>query len=918
MRDNDLGTLFDHPEAEHTACPFWFWNGDMDPDEIRRQIRLMNDKGIRAFVIHARKGLTIAYLSDDWFARCRLAIEEAAMRGMKIWIYDEDNWPSGYAGGRVLARDPAYIGQNMSLERHYVQGPSTLRRDLACPGEVRVVVAARIAATHPIPVDPLAIHVYADAPASWADRSRYTHAYAAEEPRLLPVDGASLEWDAPAGDWCVMVARQRPTDWIAAYSACPYVDLLNPGAVDAFIEETHEQYYERCKEHFGTTILGFFVDEPGFYNNFWDRNVGSLTWTHDLADEFARRRGYALLPWLPALWEDLGERGARVRYDYWRTLTELLRERFFARLAGWCARHGVMLTGHLEWEEWLYTMTRHSGNPFMALAPLQVPGVDKIDEVTDKLAEKLVASVAHANGRARVLSETFALIGWKLAPPYMKRIVDYQYARGVNWLCCHGFYFSIADYRVRECPPSEFFQNPWWEHSRPLWDYVARLSAVLSQGDHVAPVALYYPIEQAWIGITPDAPGPFDGQAWEPWQLARQELPVQRTDLSMIGLGLHLLQHQYDFDLVDHTVLASASVREGRVRVGREGFDVLVIPAVDVLHARAMERILDLAAAGGSVLFVGGVPKGVVDGVAPRAWADLRAWLLPRDTPGVVPWGRGRVGIVPHGVAAVAPTLRALAQPDLAIEIDAGDDIVLTLENRGGAAREATIRPIASAVTYHRRRVDAADVYFIVNESDRSFTATLRLAGGPVVEEWVPHSGERRPLMARADADRVSLALPFGPGQSYLLVLRAGPATVPPLPDPIVMRSVRLDDWRVNVAGHAWSGPLMDWPEAGLPWYSGQGTYWTAFTLAEVGPGERVIVDLGHVFETALVRINGHVLPPLAFAPYHADITAHARAGVNDLVVVVANTNANAFERRERPGGLLGPVRVLTMGEEVT
>jgi len=180
-----LSDSFERPQAEHSACPFWFWNGDLKPDELLRQIHLMHEKGIRAFMIHARKGLTIKYLSEEWFERVRLTLEEAAKLGMKVWLYDEDNWPSGYAGGRVLARDPNYAGQNLILERHYVQGPAPFRLALERSEEVRAVLAARISEVRPIPPDPLRFHKEGETPAAWSDRAHYTHVYAHEEPIAL-------------------------------------------------------------------------------------------------------------------------------------------------------------------------------------------------------------------------------------------------------------------------------------------------------------------------------------------------------------------------------------------------------------------------------------------------------------------------------------------------------------------------------------------------------------------------------------------------------------------------------------------------------------------------------------------------------------------------------------------------------------
>ncbi|MDY7080073.1 MAG: glycosyl hydrolase [Chloroflexota bacterium] len=914
-----LTAAFEKPLAEHTACPFWFWNGDMHPDELVRQIHLMHEKGIHAFVLHARHGLMIEYLSEEWFDRCRLAIEEAARLGIKVWLYDEDNWPSGYAGGRVLARDPSYIAQNLSPERHYVQGPTAFQLDLDQPTEVRAVLATRIAKVRPVPPNPLAFNKMEDKPSLWADTSRYDHVYADEEPRPLSPEGTALTWEVPKGRWCVMIIRQRPTNWIAAYSDCYYPDLINDAAVDAFIEETHAQYYRRFKNHFGETILGFFVDEPGFYNNVWDRNVGSITWTHDLAREFRERRGYELLPWLPALWSDLGNRSEQVRFDYWQTISELLDERFFGKLAQWCADHGVMLTGHLNCEEWLFTATRMSASPFQALKPFHVPGVDKIDEVTEKMAEKLVASIAHANGRHRVLSETFANIGWKLAPPYMKQIIDYQYVRGVNWLASHGFYFSIEDYRKYECPPSEFFQNPWWNHSKPLWDYVSRLSAVLSRGTHVAPIALYYPIEQAWTHVTPESPGTLVEWPSEPWQLPDPHLPVQHADLSMIRLGLCLLDNQYDFDLVDHSVLERATVNDSRLHANQEQFDVTIVPAVKVLTSGALQCLLGLARAGGTVLFVDKLPLRTVCGTVPEGWPAVRGRLEQLKLPGFVELGLGRLGFVPQGIQAVVGLLRTVIRPDVEVKIAPGDDRILSFqENRNGMLRETRFRPLSHALKYHRRRMDSADVYFVVNESDQSFTASLGLAGRGIVEEWLPHTGDRQPLSAAtSDHERVTLTLHFAPWQSHLLILTAGAPVDVPAEAARVTWVQDLEDWRCQVGDFEWRGELASWHELGLAWHSGQGTYRTSFQLPEAPrPGERILLDLGCVFETAQVTVNGTALRPMPWGPYRADITECVHGDDNELVVVVANTNTNAFEKRERPSGLLGPVRLTSLGSK--
>ncbi len=905
---NPFLNVFENPQAEHTACPFWFWNGEMLPEEIIRQIGLMFDKGIQSFVIHARVGITIAYLSETWFERCEIAIQEAARLGMKVWLYDEDNWPSGYAGGRVLAQNPDFVAQNLALEQHYLKTGEKLNLTLERPEQIQAIFACRIEQIDSLPTDPLSFQKMSQAAHSWSDTKHFKHLYAKESPLRLEPDKNTLTWTAETGHWCIMIFRQQATNWIAAYSDQPYVDLINAQATQVFLEETHQRYWQRFETYFSNTILGFFIDEPGFYNNFWTTNVGTLTWTHDLSLEFKQRRGYELLPCLPAIWEAIGDYEA-VRLDYWKTIAELLNERFFGKIANWCEQHGVMLTGHLHYEEWMFTMTRNSVSPFSALKPFHVPGADKIDEVTDKVVEKLIASVAHVHGRSRVISETFALTGWKLAPPYMKQILDYQFVRGINWISFHGFYYSIEDFRQRECPPSEFFQNPWWNHSQPMWQYVARLSAVLSQGQHVAPVALYYPSEQAQATMTPFEPQAMPNtNAWETWQLPQKELPVQKTDISMIHLGIHLSENQWDYDLIDHSALETGTIQNGQLKITNESFKAMVIPALKAIHASSLHQILKLAENGGSIIFVNQLPTTILAGNAPGAWEKLCVELTDQTHPTMIKFGKGNIGFVANGIEAVAPMLKSIFQVDLRLEIYPSDDRWLsTLENRNAMFREARIKPLSHTIKYHRRTCDGYNLYFITNESSESFRANLELQGGSYIEHWNPQNGNRTVLHSQPTGNnRVQVALSFGAWQSYLLMLTTAPTQ--PAEQPIILHQKKqLSQWRLELAGKMFEGTLQNWATLGCSNYSGTAIYTTIFEWNET-THQSVWLDLGVVLETAQITINDKKLEPMVWQPYRVEITAFLQEGSNKLLIEIANTNANAFEGRERPSGLLGPV----------
>ena len=96
MKSTDLISVFCRP------VPFWSWNDKLEPDELRRQIGAMQDAGMGGFFMHARGGLETEYLSEDWFRAVEASVDEAKKRGMQAWCYDENGWPSGFAGGKLL------------------------------------------------------------------------------------------------------------------------------------------------------------------------------------------------------------------------------------------------------------------------------------------------------------------------------------------------------------------------------------------------------------------------------------------------------------------------------------------------------------------------------------------------------------------------------------------------------------------------------------------------------------------------------------------------------------------------------------------------------------------------------------------------------------------------------------------------
>ena len=89
-------------DRKYSCMPFWSWNDKLVPEDLRKQIKWMDEHGVGGFFMHARGGLKTEYLGEDWFNCINVCLEEAEKRGMEGFAYDENGWPSGFAGGRLL------------------------------------------------------------------------------------------------------------------------------------------------------------------------------------------------------------------------------------------------------------------------------------------------------------------------------------------------------------------------------------------------------------------------------------------------------------------------------------------------------------------------------------------------------------------------------------------------------------------------------------------------------------------------------------------------------------------------------------------------------------------------------------------------------------------------------------------------
>ena len=190
----------ENPSAEYRGAPFWSWNDRLEPAELRRQVRSMKEAGLGGFFMHARGGLETEYMSQDWFECIKACVDEAKKTGMNAWAYDEDGWPSGFAGGIVTALGDEYHVRNLEFGE-YRDGETP-------PGDVLGWYAVT----------------------------------ATEHYRCFGTDLESAKSGLREGDTLY---------WVSHVKNPYYVDLLSAKVVRKFIDVTYERYLSELGDDFG-------------------------------------------------------------------------------------------------------------------------------------------------------------------------------------------------------------------------------------------------------------------------------------------------------------------------------------------------------------------------------------------------------------------------------------------------------------------------------------------------------------------------------------------------------------------------------------------------------------------------------------------------------------------------------------------
>ncbi|MEN1988462.1 glycosyl hydrolase [Paenibacillus hubeiensis] len=583
---------FLNPEAQYRIHPFWFWNGDMEEGQIRRQIAEMHRQGVGGFFICPRQGLQVPYLSAAWFDKVRIAVEAAAECGMQVWLYDEYPYPSGMAGGEVTLDYPEAKQRQLVHHQIAVQGGDHVDKELPW---------GRILYARAIPKNDEGQRVWKDAldVRGFIGNIQTEQVYqetgltSYNRKRFFTYQTAfRLLWDAPPGEWDVIVFQEREIDDFKYYGT--FVDPCHREAMSRFIELTHDRYREAVGEHFESVIKGMFTDEIA--------PLGAIPWSPQLPRHFAERCGYSLTEALPALLYADVPGAERIRYDYYQTLHLLLRSSYHEQVHDWCEKAGIQYAAEVPGVRMTTQLFSHMPGGDSAHEKIGRSLSWILERYGRRLREnpKMVSSLARQLGRDRNLIECFHSVGWSMTLQDAKWMIDRMAAMGTNFYNFHAFFYTIGGLAKHDAPPSQFLQNPYWRHFRQLADYAGRLGYLMSTGTAHIRIALLDPTTTFWSLMG----NPLHGFEYG-GQDEHERAKLERLTNDWMRIGVHLLENRRDYDHLDPELLAEADVADGVIRIGVARYEVLILPPMLNLEAAAWEQLKRFVEQGGTVVSVG-------------------------------------------------------------------------------------------------------------------------------------------------------------------------------------------------------------------------------------------------------------------------------------------------------------------------
>lgn len=588
---------------DNCILPFLWLHGE-SKERVKEEIIAIKNSGILAFCVESR--VYEDFCKEQWWDDFGFILKTAKELGMKVWLLDDKRFPTGYANGHLESDERADLRmKNIRMEVNDVSGPRK---------KIKILVDKWLDEKF----DEGIIGVYAYKHIDEGEKLDYESVI-----NLTPnLSNGTVYCDIPQGTWriCTYIKTRPYYDFDQIHNY--YIDMLNKESCRVMIDAIYQPHYEHFKEYFGTTFMGFFSDEPAFHNDLSTYNYklgriyGCYPWRDDLPKLIAQSAGVLeseVWDWLVGVWGDIGDKTALIRMHYMEVISKLYSENFCSALGEWCREHGVMYIGHVIEDSNAHMRTGEgTGHFFRALDGQDMSGMDivlmqevpgvincvhRVPLFDDGYANptffhytlpKMAVSHSHIQPlkKGRTMCEIFGAFGWAEGLPYMKQLADTMLVSGVNYFVPHAFSVKEDD---PDCPPH--FYNGGKNIQYPLFgklmDYMNRTSHIMSDGEHIASVAVFYNAEGEWCGGKNET---FDN--------------ICKT----------LTQGLIDFDIIPYDYLKNADIKDGMFYVNNESYKALIVSESEIMPYGRLEALGRLADGGVPVIFTNSLPEKSAEG----------------------------------------------------------------------------------------------------------------------------------------------------------------------------------------------------------------------------------------------------------------------------------------------------------------
>ncbi|HOP10331.1 MAG TPA: hypothetical protein PK629_02465 [Oscillospiraceae bacterium] len=559
--------LFKNPTCEYRGTPFWAWNTKLDQQLMNKEIDHMKEMGMGGFHMHTRVGLATDYLSDEYMEVVKGCVEKAREDNMLAWLYDEDRWPSGAAGG-LVTKQKKYRARFLLF---------TLHPEHSKTGDLLSKYS-----------------VVLDETGCLKDYKR------------LPKDS---ETEKANGDiWYAFIEYPEESTW---YNNQTYLDTMSPEAVQRFIEVTHERYKEVVGDEFGKLIPAIFTDEPqiqasdtfGFAN---EKKDVKLPFTQTFARTYKQTYKEDILNKIPELfWNLPNGKISTARYHFYDHVAERFASAFADTIGKWCRENNILMTGHLMAEPTLTSQTKFGGEAMRPYRSFGMSGVDMLCDRHELSTAKQAQSASHQYGQPGVLSELYGVTNWDYDFRGHKLQGDWQAALGISTRVHHLYWVSMEGEAKRDYPAAIGHQSPWYKEYPWVEDHFARVNTVMTRGKPFVRVGVIHPIESCWINLGPR----------EQSQSIIDELEKRFDDIIE-----WLLFGTMDFDFISESQLPKTYNKDLKgFGVGEMEYDAVIVPACETIRSTTLAALEEFAAKGGKVIFAGQIPEYVDAELSDRA-----------------------------------------------------------------------------------------------------------------------------------------------------------------------------------------------------------------------------------------------------------------------------------------------------------